>query len=64
LAETCSRYEQIHAFFPGLPALILCVAGTVMAPFHGVLGTQNTLILSGVAVSNVAFVLAVLTLYK
>ncbi|KAJ2764607.1 ER membrane glycoprotein subunit of the GPI transamidase complex-like protein, partial [Coemansia nantahalensis] len=57
-------YEQEHAFFPLLPALMRLAADTVLAPVAAAVGAPAALALAGAAVSNVCFVLAAATLYE
>ncbi|KAI4386293.1 hypothetical protein MLD38_004237 [Melastoma candidum] len=64
IAECGYEYEQTYAFFPMLPLLMRFLAGTVLSPLVPMIGYRTLLVLAGYLVSNVAFVLAALYLYR
>ncbi|KAJ2296853.1 ER membrane glycoprotein subunit of the GPI transamidase complex-like protein [Coemansia sp. RSA 2706] len=63
IAGSGYTYEQEHAFFPLLPAMMRLLASTALAPVALVAGEQVALAVAGAVVSNVCFVLAATTLY-
>ncbi|RKP27861.1 GPI mannosyltransferase 2 [Syncephalis pseudoplumigaleata] len=64
IAEEGYLFEQEHAFFPLLPLLMRWMAATVFSPLHYVLSHRMVLLLSGIVISNVAFILAACSLYR
>ncbi|KAI8052422.1 GPI mannosyltransferase 2 [Syncephalis plumigaleata] len=64
IAEEGYLFEQEHAFFPLLPFLMRLVAATVLSPLHHVLSHRMVLLISGIAISNIAFILAACSLYR
>ncbi|KAI1311329.1 hypothetical protein EDD11_003474 [Mortierella claussenii] len=64
IAEYGYVFEQAHAFFPLLPALMKLVAATVLAPFGALLSYRQQLVLAGILVSNASFVAAAVQIYR
>ncbi|KAJ2236224.1 ER membrane glycoprotein subunit of the GPI transamidase complex-like protein [Coemansia sp. RSA 1722] len=64
IADAGYIYEQEHAFFPLLPLLMRALTSTVLSPLVSAIGRQLALVVAGVLVSNTAFVLAAVTLYR
>ncbi|KAF9582830.1 hypothetical protein BGW38_010701 [Lunasporangiospora selenospora] len=64
IAESGYVFEQAHAFFPLLPALMRLVAGTVLYPIQQYLTYSQTLVLAGSIVANVSFIIAAVQLYR
>ncbi|KAG5517709.1 hypothetical protein RHGRI_038180 [Rhododendron griersonianum] len=64
IAQCGYEYEQSYAFFPLLPLSISLVSRTVFALFIPLVGYRAVLGLSGYVISNIAFVLAALCLYR
>ncbi|KAJ3183987.1 hypothetical protein HDU85_001838 [Gaertneriomyces sp. JEL0708] len=60
IAENGYMYEQEFAFFPGLPILLRIVSRLVL----GGNSSRAARILIGALMTNIAFVLAVVALYK
>ncbi|KAF9936028.1 hypothetical protein BGZ65_002789 [Modicella reniformis] len=63
-AENGYVFEQAHAFFPLLPALMRLLASTVLAPLGVLLTYKQQLVLGGILIANVSFVVASVQLYR
>ncbi|OZJ03118.1 hypothetical protein BZG36_03881 [Bifiguratus adelaidae] len=58
-------YEQEHAFFPLVPVIARALATIILKPLNFLrLGDTDLTLLSGILVSNLAFVLAAVVLYR
>ena len=57
-------FEQQHAFFPLLPWLTRLLAHTLLIPLGLVASPVSVHVVAGVIVTNVAFVLAAVVLYR
>ncbi|KAI9483526.1 MAG: GPI mannosyltransferase 2 [Benjaminiella poitrasii] len=64
IAEHGYVYEQETAFFPVMPLLARLLTKTVFYPLQSIIGKKYTLLLSGITISNIAFILAACSLYK
>ncbi|CAN0910353.1 GPI mannosyltransferase 2 [Linum grandiflorum] len=64
IAQCGYEYEQSYAFFPLLPVSMSLLSRTVLAPLVPLIGFRAVLALAGYAVSNAAFVLAAVYLYR
>ncbi|THG22747.1 hypothetical protein TEA_022742 [Camellia sinensis var. sinensis] len=64
IAQCGYEYEQSYAFLPLLPLCITLLSRTVFALLIPVIGYRAVLGLSGYVISNVAFVLAAICLYR
>ncbi|KAI9330271.1 GPI mannosyltransferase 2 [Zopfochytrium polystomum] len=64
IAERGYRYEQEHAFMPGLPLLMRAVKNSILYPFTGEIPDRALFALSGILVCNVSTVLAAIALYR
>ncbi|KAF3338097.1 GPI mannosyltransferase 2 [Carex littledalei] len=64
IAECGYEYEQTYAFLPLLPVAISLLSRSVFAPLVPLIGYRAVLALSGYMLSNTAFVLATLYLYR
>ncbi|VVA91032.1 unnamed protein product [Arabis nemorensis] len=58
------EYEQTYAFLPLLPFFISLLSRTVFAPLVPLIGLRAVMVLSGYFVSNLAFVLAAIYLFR
>eukprot|EP01094_Clydonella_sp_ATCC50884_P025858 TRINITY_DN6941_c0_g1_i1.p1 TRINITY_DN6941_c0_g1~~TRINITY_DN6941_c0_g1_i1.p1 ORF type:complete len:514 (-),score=159.43 TRINITY_DN6941_c0_g1_i1:32-1573(-) len=58
------EFEQVHAFFPLLPLLMALLRNTLLLPLSLFLSPLTLTLLSGVLISNGAFVLAALDLFR
>ncbi|KAG0002533.1 hypothetical protein BGZ79_002811 [Entomortierella chlamydospora] len=64
IAEKGYVFEQEHAFFPLVPALMTLISNTILAPLGAFLTYRQLLVLAGVLVANVSFIVASVQLYK
>ncbi|KAF9192559.1 hypothetical protein BGZ51_005356 [Haplosporangium sp. Z 767] len=64
IAENGYVFEQAHAFFPLLPALMRLVANSVLAPLGRLLTYKQQLVLAGILVANGSFIAASAQLYR
>ncbi|CAN7035710.1 unnamed protein product [Brassica rapa subsp. trilocularis] len=58
------EYEQTYAFLPLLPFFISLLSRTVFAPLVALIGLRAVMVLSGYVVTNLAFVLAAIYLFR
>ncbi|KAF9110577.1 hypothetical protein BGX27_006156 [Mortierella sp. AM989] len=63
IAEKGYIFEQEHAFFPLVPALMRLISKTILAPFGAFLSYKQQLVLAGVLIANVSFIAASVQLY-
>ncbi|KAF9963204.1 hypothetical protein BGZ70_007572 [Mortierella alpina] len=64
IAENGYMFEQAHAFFPLLPALMRLTANTVLAPLSLMLSYKQQLVIAGILVANASFIVASVQLYR
>ncbi|KAM7263697.1 hypothetical protein ACFE04_001380 [Oxalis oulophora] len=64
IAQCGYEYEQTYAFLPLLPICISFLSNTVLSPLIPLIGHRAVLALAGYFVNNVAFVFAVVYLYR
>ncbi|KAG0261157.1 hypothetical protein DFQ27_003119 [Actinomortierella ambigua] len=64
IAEKGYVFEQEHAFFPLVPALMRLMANAASKLLPGVLTYQQLIVISGVLVANASFILAAVQLYR
>ncbi|KAL0697639.1 hypothetical protein Bca4012_053761 [Brassica carinata] len=64
ITECGYEYEQTYAFLPLLPFFISLLSRTVFAPLVPLIGLRAVMVLSGYVVSNLAFVLAAIYLFR
>ncbi|KAI8349242.1 GPI mannosyltransferase 2 [Mortierella sp. GBAus27b] len=57
-------FEQAHAFFPLLSAMMRFAADTVLALLGGQLSFDQRLVLAGVLIANASFIIASIQLYR
>ncbi|XP_024009150.1 GPI mannosyltransferase 2 isoform X2 [Eutrema salsugineum] len=58
------EYEQTYAFLPLLPFFISLLSRTAFAPLVPLIGLRAVMVLSGYVVSNLAFVIAAIYLFR
>ncbi|GAQ81452.1 phosphatidylinositol glycan class V [Klebsormidium nitens] len=64
IAKCGYEFEQSFAFFPALPLVMRTLSTTFLWPLSGLLGERGTLWLSGLLLSNCAFVASAVFLHR
>ncbi|XP_078432455.1 transferases, transferring hexosyl groups [Wolffia australiana] len=64
IAQCGYEYEQAFAFFPAFPLAVSLLARSALAPLQPLIGDRAVLALSGLALSNLAFLSAALSLHR